>query len=81
VRNLPADLTLQGVAPRELVATFRGVQRDLFFLSGSDVRVEVDASLASMGRRTFELSPGNVSHPEGLTLQGISPEKVHLSLR
>jgi len=81
VRHLPGALTLESVDPAEVVARFKGVQRDLFFLGGSDVRVEIDASLASLGRRTFELSPEHVSHPEGITLVGISSDKIQLSLR
>jgi uncharacterized protein (TIGR00159 family) len=81
VKGLPASLTLEGVDPAEVAARFKGTRRDLFFLGGSDVRVEIDASLASLGRRTFALSPGNVSHPEGLTLRSLSSEKVQLSVR
>jgi uncharacterized protein (TIGR00159 family) len=81
VKDLPAALTLESIEPAEVVARFRGSQRDLFFLGGSDVRVEIDASLASLGRRTFALAPENVFHPEGMTLLEISSDKIQLSLQ
>jgi hypothetical protein len=81
VRNLPPGLTLEGVVPPQAEVRLRGERRDLLFLGASDVGVEVDASLASLGRRTFALSPERVSLPDGLTLRAVSPEKVQLELR
>jgi uncharacterized protein (TIGR00159 family) len=81
VRALPPALELQGVEPAEVVATFEGTRRDAFFLSTADVRLEIDASLAELGRRTFELSARNLSYPDGLELQGLDPEKVQIDVR
>jgi hypothetical protein len=42
--------------------------------------VEVDALLAQLGRRTFELRPGDVRHPEGWRAIALEPDRVKLSL-
>ena len=41
----------------------------------------IDASLADLGRRTFEISGENLALPNGLVLTDLEPNKVRISVR
>jgi diadenylate cyclase len=79
--SLPSELEVQEIAPAEVQATFAGSRRDLLFLDDGSVRLRVDASLAALGRRTFEVDASDVDHPDGLVLRGFSPRKIQISVR
>jgi hypothetical protein len=51
-------------------------------LAGTNARVEVrvDALLAQLGRRTFEIGPDHVLAPDGWTALRTEPGRVRLSL-
>lgn len=79
--SLPRELEVQEIAPAEVQATFAGSRRDLLFLDDGSVRLRVDASLAALGRRTFEVDASDVDHPAGLVLRGFSPRTIQISVR
>jgi diadenylate cyclase len=81
VSALPSELEVQEIAPAVVQATFAGSRRDLLFLDDGRVRLRVDASLAALGRRTFEIDASNVDHPDGLVLRGLQPHTVQISVR
>jgi diadenylate cyclase len=81
IANLPAGYTLDSVAPPSVVVTVTGVRRRLFVLQPSDLTVSVDALLAQLGRRTFDLSPHSVRTPRGVTVVAVEPDHVVLDLR
>jgi len=81
VDNLPPGWTLESVEPAEVEVVFEGSRRSLFFgRSNAKAEVHVDALLAQLGRRTFELDEGDVRHPEGWRALAIEPDRVKLSL-
>jgi hypothetical protein len=45
------------------------------------VRLRVDALLVELGRRTFEVSPSQVQHPEDVEVLEVKPAQVKLSVR
>jgi diadenylate cyclase len=81
VGNLPAGYTVDSVTPAIVKVTVSGVRRRLFVLQPSDVTVSVDALLAQLGRRTFELTPDSVRAPRGVTVIAVEPDHVLLVLR
>jgi diadenylate cyclase len=81
VGNLPAGYALDSVTPASVRVTVTGVRRRLFVLQPSDVTVSVDALLAQLGRRTFELTPDSVRAPRGVTVMAVEPDHVLLVLR
>ena len=81
VGNLPAGYTLDSVAPPSVRVTVTGVRRRLFVLQPSDLTVSVDALLAQLGRRTFDLSAHSVRAPRGVTVVAVEPDHVVLGLR
>jgi DNA integrity scanning protein DisA with diadenylate cyclase activity len=81
VGNLPAGYALESVVPASVAVTVTGVRRRLFVLQPSDVTVSVDALLAQLGRRTFDLTPQSVRAPRGVTVMALQPDRVVLDLR
>jgi hypothetical protein len=81
VANLPAGYALESVTPPSVTVTVTGVRRRLFVLQPSDLTVSVDALLAQLGRRTFELTPHSVHAPRGVTVMAVQPDHVALELR
>jgi len=43
--------------------------------------VTIDATLARVGRRTFQISEQDVRHPGDLSVENITPATVKISLR
>ena len=81
VENLPSGYDLVSVDPPALQVVFRGPRRSLF-LGGAQGRseVHVDALLAQLGRRTFEVGPEQIRHPEFWEPVHIEPSRVKLSI-
>jgi uncharacterized protein (TIGR00159 family) len=81
VDNLPDDFALDGIDPSEVEVTLAGRRRTLMLLDEEEVSVAVDALLAKLGRRTFELEAENVERPAGLDVTRLDPDRVRLNLR
>lgn len=81
VENLPAGYELAGVDPAEVQVVFRGSRRSVY-LVGAKAKTEahVDALLAQLGRRTFEIGPDQVRHPDPWTPVHVEPGRVKLSI-
>ncbi len=80
VENIHPNFTVEGVEPKEVSVTVTGLRRDLYLLDPLTLEVRVDAFLIGFGRRTFEVSSNNVSHPRDLTVLDIEPRRVTLSV-
>lgn len=80
VENLPPGYELESIEPDKVKVTLSGRWRDLYFGEGT-VSVRIDALLAQLGRRTFQLSPEQVDTPDGLEAVDVKPDQVRLSLR
>lgn len=80
IGNLPSGYSLESVTPPSVTVTVTGVRRRLFVLQPSDVTVSVDALLAQLGRRTFDLTPQSVRAPRGVTVAAVQPDHVSLEL-
>jgi uncharacterized protein (TIGR00159 family) len=79
--NLSPDLKLESIQPKEIEATFAGPQRAFYLFDSRKLRVNLDVSLAEMGRRTFNVSEQEVRFPKELTLREINPAAVRISVR
>ncbi|MEE9606827.1 MAG: diadenylate cyclase [Myxococcota bacterium] len=80
VENLPYGYALESIEPSEVLVTLSGRRRDLYFGDPEGLELRVDALLAQLGRRTFEVSTDQVSVPEGIHAVGLRPKSVRLSL-
>lgn len=81
VENLPEGWVLESVDPPNLEVEFEASRRSLLLsAAGLRAEIEVDALLAQLGRRTFEVGPEQVQHPEGWRPLRVDPDRVRLSL-
>ncbi len=81
VINLPSELVLENVDPPVVKGTFTGQRRAFYLFDPRRLEVVIDASLAQLGRRTFEISEANVRYPKELSLESITPSRVRISVR
>ena len=80
VENLPEGFVLEGVEPGEVEVTVSGPRRALVFGDPDAIEVHLDALLVQLGRRTFQITPDLVAHPEGFRVHEVNPKKVRLSV-
>ncbi len=81
VDNLPRGYVLEEIDPPEVDVTLEGRRRDAYLVNRANLGVRLDALLVKLGRRTFEITPANLSYPPTLTLVGVAPDQVRLSVR
>ncbi len=81
VNNLPRGFVLDDVDPPEIEVTLEGRRRDAYLVNRAALGVRIDALLVKLGRRTFEISPANLEHPPTLTVVGVVPDRVRISVR
>lgn len=81
VRNLSPEFELQSVQPAEVEATLSGPSRPFYLFQASKLRVTVDASLADLGRRTFNISEQDVRHPKEINVEELNPSTLKISVR
>lgn len=82
LENVPSTLLVEGVQPPEVNVTLTGQRRAFYLFDPRNLKVTVDASLVELGRRTFNISEQNVRYPKkDLTLQGLSPSTLKLSIK
>ncbi|HVH16659.1 MAG TPA: hypothetical protein VNF72_00035, partial [Myxococcota bacterium] len=67
------------VEPEEVKVTLAGRRRDLLLARGA-VEARIDALLVKLGRRSFEISPDEVSRPAGVEVVEIVPARVRLTV-
>jgi uncharacterized protein (TIGR00159 family) len=79
--NLPAEFTLESITPEQVAVVLRGTQRRVMLAPVEPLQVRVDAVLAQLGRRTFQLDPDQVDTPRGTEVVSVRPTSVKLSLR
>ena len=80
VENLPEGFVLESVEPGEVEVTVSGPRRSLVLGEANAIEVRVDALLVQLGRRTFQVTPDLVTHPEGFQVHEVSPNRVRLSV-
>jgi diadenylate cyclase len=81
VENLPPGYVLEDVSPESLQVTVSGPRRTLFFLEPEALVARLDAFLVRLGRRSFEVSPHSISHPDSLEVREVNPGRVLLTVR
>jgi len=81
VENLPPGYELAGIDPPRVEVVVEGRRRDLYLAGDGALEVQLDALLVQLGRRTFEVSAEQVTHPTGLAIAGIHPGTVKLEIK
>jgi uncharacterized protein (TIGR00159 family) len=81
VENLPVGYVLESVEPERVEVTVAGSRRAVYLSPPEAFKVRIDAFLAQLGRRTFQVSLDRVDRPPGIEVLGVSPAQVRISLR
>jgi len=81
VDNLPHGYVLEEIDPPEIEVTLEGRRRDAYLVNRASLGVRIDGLLVKLGRRTFEITPANLTHPPTLTILEVAPDHVRLSVR
>jgi uncharacterized protein (TIGR00159 family) len=81
VDNLPRVYVLEEIDPPEVEVTLEGRRRDAYLVNRASLGVRLDALLVKLGRRNFEITPANLTHPPTLTILEVAPDRVRLSVR
>jgi uncharacterized protein (TIGR00159 family) len=81
VENLPAGWALESVEPTEVEVVLQGRRRDVYLALQQDkLSIKVDALLVQLGRRTFDVGPEQVEHPDSVTPVSVAPARVKLNV-
>ncbi len=81
IENLPPGWALESVEPTEVEVVFEGRRRDAYLaLQQAKISLRVDALLVQLGRRSFDVGPDQVRHPEGMTPISVNPPKIKLNV-
>ena len=80
LRNLPANLQVQGEIPTRVHVHVRGPEGQLRMLEPEEVGVALDLAGATAGNHSFRLEAANVELPPGVEVVRIVPEEVRLEL-
>ena len=80
VDNIDPAYQVDSIEPKEVKVELSGLQRDLFLIDPADLEVRVDATDVAEGWRTFELTEKNVRRDSRLTVRGLSPNVVRLTV-
>jgi diadenylate cyclase len=81
VRDLPPGFVLEKVDPEEVDITVSAPRRTLLFAAPDDFGLDVDAIFVQLGRRSFQVDPGDVKHPRGVTVVAVRPDRIQLTVR
>jgi diadenylate cyclase len=81
ITNLPPELVLDEVKPPTIEVTLSGLRREFYLFAPRFLRATVDGSMASQGRRTFQVLGRDLRYPKSLTLEGIEPDEVKISVK
>lgn len=80
--NMPAELSIERVSPRELTVTLMGDERAFRFFSAEGVKATIDLSFARDGRQRIAIKEGALSKlPRSLKLDSIRPSEIDVTLK
>lgn len=78
--NVPSDVVIDELSPATVDVTLTGPARRFYLFDPQRLRVQLDVTLSSAGRRTFEIKEQDVSAPKEFAVERISPPKIKVSV-
>ncbi len=80
--NIPAEMGIERVIPRELTVTLTGDERLFRIFSPEDIKATVDLSMAREGKQRISIRPGAISRvPRNFRINSIRPEEIDITLK
>ncbi|HEX9879246.1 MAG TPA: diadenylate cyclase, partial [Candidatus Binatia bacterium] len=81
IEHLPTDMVLETVEPPHVSVTFGALNRAFYLFEPKKLEAKVDASLAVLGRRTFQITAEDLNYPKNLTVKELTPDTVKISVK
>ena len=76
IKNVPSGMEVLKPSKPEVEITFRGLRKDASTLNDRNVHVELDLSLASMGKKTYSITRDQILLPnDRIQIVGIEPAR------
>ncbi|HPM41904.1 MAG TPA: CdaR family protein, partial [bacterium] len=80
--NIPAEMGIERVVPRELTVTLTGDERLFRIFSPEDIKATVDLSMAREGKQRISIRPGAIARvPRNFRINSIRPEEIDITLK
>lgn len=77
---LSPDLAVTRIEPEEVRVTFRAARKEFTFVRPENIRLLLNLSEATAGRRTVSLAGSDFSYPSTLFLDDIEPRQVRMEI-
>lgn len=82
ITNMPPQFEIVEPVKPQVEITIRGLRKDAGAMDEDDVMVEIDMSLARLGRRTFSITRDNIRLPnDRINVVNINPIKLKFDLK
>jgi len=82
ITNMPPQFEIVEPVNPQVEITIRGLRKDAGAMDKDDVMVEIDMSLARLGRRTFSITRDNIRLPnDRINVVNINPTKLKFDLK
>jgi len=79
--NIPSGYQIDRIEPDRAEVTLSGRRRDLYLRPAGKLRVSLDVFLIQLGRRTFQLTPSQVSGERGASVVDVAPAEVVVTVQ
>lgn len=79
-KNIPTNKELVS-PPKKAKILIKGLRKLVASLKSEDIFIELDVALAQWGRRTYNITEGNINLPSGIHLEYIDPPVLKLDFR
>ncbi len=79
-KNIPTNKELVS-PPKNAKIFIKGLRKLVASIKPEKIHIELDVSLAQWGRRTYNISDGDINLPPGIHLEYIDPSVVRLDFR
>ena len=81
IEHLPQEMVLEKIDPPNVSVTFGALNRAFYLFEPQKLEAKVDASLAVLGRRTFQISAEDLNYPKNLTVKELTPDTIKISVK
>jgi len=79
--ELPDDLTIEEIVPKEVEVTFSGPRRDLYFLRSGAINIFLNTLNIRRGQQNIQITGSDVNYPKNVNLEDIDPSKVRVQVK
>ncbi len=79
--ELPDDLSIDEIVPKEVEVTFSGPRRDIYFLRSGAINILLNTLNIRRGQQTIQITGSDVNYPKNVNLEDIDPSKVSVRVK